>query len=294
MTGKYELNARQIIIEALSKISLKVGSSFVVIDLTGVTISGPIVKINSGGSGDSTGDPSIEDPAGAETSDTGEPGFLDRPRPAGGGGGRHKRVLHSQHGPNVARNADGSYQVGSIRVVGNDTYSQAILSDIAVIGTTPQGKQLLRNLNSSGRPTTIQQPGTPFNPPNAVAWPGNPGSPNFVDATAAGQPVFDGSGNPINDAAGNQLHGTGRGVNSTVEYDPTQWPDPTSRTKAPGDVILFHELQHSNNEERGQYDGTKRADNFDTNEEFNAIGPENQYRDERQPPVPRRNDHHDL
>jgi type VI secretion system secreted protein VgrG len=292
--GKFELNARQIVIEALSKISLKVGGSFVVIDLTGVTISGPMVKINSGGAGDSTGDPSIEDAAGAEESDTGEPGFLDRPRPAGGGGGRRKRTLHSQHGPNVTRNADGSYQVGSIKVVGNDNYAQAVLSDIAVIGTTPQGKALLKNLDSSGKSTTIQQPGTPFSPPNAVAWPGSPTSPNFQDATPAGQPVFDGAGNPVNDSAGNQLLGTGKGVDSTVEYDPTQWPDPSSRTKAPGDVILFHELQHSNNEERGQYDGTPRTDNFDTNEEFNAIGPENKYRDERNPQVPRRNDHHDL
>jgi hypothetical protein len=96
----------------------------------------------------------------------------------------------------------------------------------------------------------------------------------------------------MNDAAGNQLVGTGTGTNSNVQYNPNQWPDPTSRTKAPGDVILFHELTHSDNQQKGQYDGAPRTDNFDTNEERNTIGPENKYRDERG--VPRRNDHHDL
>ena len=36
----------------------------------------------------------------------------------------------------------------------------------------------------------------------------------------------------------------------------------------------------------------QEADNFDDNEEFNTIGPENAYRDERG--VPRRTDHHSL
>jgi hypothetical protein len=95
--AKAEWNAKEIIIEAATKISLKVGASCVILDASGVTIAGPTVKINSGGFGTDTGNPAIEDPLDAEAADTGEPGYLDRPRPAGGGSGRRRRTLASQH-----------------------------------------------------------------------------------------------------------------------------------------------------------------------------------------------------
>ena len=82
--------------EAATKISLKVGGSCVVIDGTTITIAASMVKINSGGFGTETGNPSIDDPLDAEAADTGEPGYLDRPR-SGGGGGRRRRQLNSQH-----------------------------------------------------------------------------------------------------------------------------------------------------------------------------------------------------
>ncbi|MBE7517308.1 MAG: type VI secretion system tip protein VgrG [Chloracidobacterium sp.] len=94
--GKAESNAQNIILEASTKISLKVGGSCVVIDPSGVTIAGSMVKINSGGFGTETGDPSIDDPMDAETADTGAPGYLDRPR-SGGGRTRRSRKLKSQH-----------------------------------------------------------------------------------------------------------------------------------------------------------------------------------------------------
>jgi type VI secretion system secreted protein VgrG len=98
VTGKSELNAREVVIEALTKISLKVGPNFILIDPSGVTIYGVMVKINSGGFGTETGDPSIEDPLDAATSDTGEPGYLERARRGGGGKrGRTRRTLRSQH-----------------------------------------------------------------------------------------------------------------------------------------------------------------------------------------------------
>ena len=262
VTGKYELNARQIAIEALSKISLKVGSSFVVIDLTGVTINGPIVKINSGGSGDSTGDPSIEDPAGAETSDTGEPGFLDRPRPAGGGG-RRKRVLHSQHGPAVTFvPATGNFKVGkAITVEGADpAFAQAALADIALIGTTKKGQDLLARLDGSGHNVDIKK--RPTKDFNAGTTPTNGPDSNSV-------------------ATG----GTGKGTDTTVDYDPSVWPPPKalSPTETPSDVTLFHELTHADHHTHGTRDGTPRADNFDNQEEFNTISDEQDYRGERTP-----------
>lgn len=291
--SKVEVNAREITLEALTGITLKVGGSFVKVDLTGITIQGPITKINSGGAATGTGPATIDDPLDAETADTGEPGFLDRPRTGGGRGGRRRRTLNGQHAPeNIVRNANGTYQMGNIVVQGNEAYQQAVLSDLATMSQTPSGQNLLNQLNSTGQTTTIRPLTPPANPANAFAQPGTGLVSDYQNATPAGQPVFDGNGNPLNDAAGNQLIGTGTGGPADIQYNPGDWPSPTSASQAPGDVILFHEMQHANNQERGQYDGSPRTDGFDTNEEFNAIGPENQYRDERG--VPRRTNHHDL
>lgn len=95
--NKAELNAMEIIMEAKTKISLKVGGNCIVIDPSGITIAGTLTKINSGGFGTETGDPTIEDPLDAEAADTGQPGYLDRPRSGGGRGGRNRRHLKSQH-----------------------------------------------------------------------------------------------------------------------------------------------------------------------------------------------------
>ena len=51
-----------------------------------------MVKINSGGAGEETGNPYIEDPEDAAASDTGEPGWLEKHK-GGPGGGRKKRQL---------------------------------------------------------------------------------------------------------------------------------------------------------------------------------------------------------
>jgi len=292
-----EINAQAIHIEAKAKISLKVGGSFITIDPSGIAIKGPIVQINSGGSADAVSDKTILDPVDASISDNGEPGYLEHLREQaarGGGGGHRQRTVSAQHGPNVARNADGSLQFGpGIRIDGsNPDYASRVTQELITMSGTAEGQRLLNSLNSSGRQTTIQPGNPPPNPPNAFAEPGTGTKQDYANATPAGQPVFDGNGNPINDASGNQMVGTGQGGNSRITYNPEQWPDPTSHTKAPGDAILFHEMTHSDNQTQGAYDGSPRTDNFDTNEEFNTIGPENRYRDERG--IPRRNDHHDL
>jgi type VI secretion system secreted protein VgrG len=94
---KAELNAMEIIMEAKTKISLKVGGNCIVIDPSGITIAGTMVKINSGGFGTETGNPSIDDPLDAEAADTGQPGYLDRPRSGSGRRTRNRRQLNSQH-----------------------------------------------------------------------------------------------------------------------------------------------------------------------------------------------------
>lgn len=97
VSTKSSLNAKEIIMEATTKISLKVGASCIVIEPALITIAAQMVKINSGGFGTETGDPAIDDPLDAELSDNGEPGYLDRPRTGGGRGGRNRRQLRSQH-----------------------------------------------------------------------------------------------------------------------------------------------------------------------------------------------------
>ena len=52
----------------------------------GVTIQGPMVRINSGGAAAGTTGIDYDDPLDAEGADTGEPGYLERPRRGGGGG----------------------------------------------------------------------------------------------------------------------------------------------------------------------------------------------------------------
>ena len=56
VTGKAELNAREVIIEASQKIGLKVGGNFITIDASGITMNGTMMKLNSGGWGAETGD----------------------------------------------------------------------------------------------------------------------------------------------------------------------------------------------------------------------------------------------
>src|SRR5262249_6034528 len=78
VAAKSEWNAREIILEAPLKISLMVGGSFITLDPSGVTIGGPIVKINSGGAGTAVGNPTIGEVSDAAPADTGQPGEVDK------------------------------------------------------------------------------------------------------------------------------------------------------------------------------------------------------------------------
>lgn len=279
VTGTSELNAQKITLEALQQITLKVGASFITLDLTGITIQAPMVKINSGGSATGTSPVDIEDPLDAESADTGEPGYLDRPRSGGGRRGRNRRTLNGQHGPEATRDENGVYHVGNIAInegSRNPNFQRDTLNDIAIIGTTDQGQQTLDNIqdNPNGNQVTIVERNNPADPTNG-------------GATAA---------NPTN--AGN-----GTGSNSTIDYDPTVYPvanstDPRSQHNTTSDSILHHELTHADHHTNGTRDGTRRTDCFTTNEEFNTIGnpggtgPDNTYRRERG--LEERNDHKDY
>ena len=279
ITGKRDLNAQTITLESLQGITLKVGGSFIVVDLTGITIQGPIVKINSGGAATGTTPFQMGAPLDAEHADTGEPGYLDRPRTGGGTGGSRWRTVDGYHAPVVKRNDDGTYQLGNIRInqgSRNPNFQRDVLNDLAMIGTTQQGQQTLNNIqnNPNGNTVTIVERNNPADPTNG-------------GATAA---------NPTNAS-------NGTGSNSTIDYDPSVYPvanstDSRSQHNSPSDAILHHELVHSDHHTNGTRDGTRRADCFTTNEEFNTIGnpgsngPDNNYR--RQRGIEERNNHKDY
>ncbi|TXG80257.1 MAG: type VI secretion system tip protein VgrG [Thermomicrobiales bacterium] len=103
VNGKLSLSAPEIVVEAKTKISLKVGGNCVIIDMSGVTIAGTMIKINSGGYGGDASDADIEDPLDAGQADTGEPGYLDNLPKGGGRGGRKKRHAGAHHGHTTPR-----------------------------------------------------------------------------------------------------------------------------------------------------------------------------------------------
>lgn len=269
VTGKRELNASEITLEAMSKITLKVGGSFVSIDLSGVTISGPMVKINSGGAGMGTSPADIESPLDAETSDTGEPGYLEKPR-KGGGGGRKKRTLKGQHAPPFATKTlpDGSIQVGNGLVIKpsptDPNFQQKVLDDLTTMSNYPAGMGTLNSLNNSGQTTNIQHQPTG----------GNSYSPNNVaDALP--------KGDKGNFAGVGPVTGTGNGTGGTVNYNPD---NPRTNAQRPRDVGLHHELAHSDHAANGEYDITHADPGQPNNphkEETNTIDRDNEYRKER-------------
>jgi hypothetical protein len=277
VTGKRELNAQEIILEALSKISLKVGGSFITVDLSGVTISGPMVKINSGGAATGTGPATIDDPLDAEPADTGEPGYLDRPR-RGGGRGRRRRTLTGQHAPPFAttRLPDGSVRVGNSLIIRpsatNPNFQNEVLADLTEMSNHPTSMNTLNSLNNSGHTAAIQE----TTGGNATNFDNN------RDAAAAGRPALGGG------------TGTGNGTNSTIDYNRT--PRPTSADPSimrPADVGLHHELAHADDGAHGRDDDTPDpAHPGQAIAESNVIDRDNEYRDERG--IPRRRDHSTL
>jgi type VI secretion system secreted protein VgrG len=82
ITQKLYLKALQVVIEADTGITLKVGGSFVTIDPSGVAIKGPMVQINSAGAALSGSPGSLvspSDPTDAQDADQADPGQMGTP-----------------------------------------------------------------------------------------------------------------------------------------------------------------------------------------------------------------------
>lgn len=266
VAGTSELNATQIYIESLSVISLKVGASAIVLDPSGVTIVGATVKINSGGSGYGTSNPNFEDPADAETSDTGEPGFLDRPRRKGGA--RKKRKLHSQHAIplGITRLPNGDVKVGKNMTIKSDPkdpgFQDKVLRNMQTMSDTVSGQDRLYSIDETDKPITIEK----GKGKNHLSFD------NGNDAAGKGKPDFD--GNP----------GSGKGSGSTLGYDPEHEPPiPSSPAdKRPSDVGLYQGLTHADHGAHGDMDLSPDEKFPKMSKEDIRTGEEsNKYRDER-------------
>lgn len=273
--SKRELNAQEITLEAMSKITLKVGGSFVSIDLSGVTISGPMVKINSGGAGMGTTPADMMEPVDAEPSDTGEPGYLEKPR-KGGGGGRKKKTINGRHAPPFATKTlpNGDIQVGNGIVIKKSptdpNFQQKALDDLTTMSNYPAGMDTLNGINNSGKTTNIQHKPA--------------GGNNYTPSDVAGAL-------PKGDKFGGTT-GTGTGSGGTVGWNPD---NAATNAKRPRDVGLHHELSHADHASNGQYDITHNDPSQPKNphkEESNTIDQDNEYRKQRG--VHTRKDHTEL
>lgn len=256
MGDSAKFNAKEVVIEASQKITLKVGGSFVVVDPAGVYIKGAMVQINSGGSPGSTSSADVTDAICPSPGDPGDPqNWLQLHPPQQGGGGRRHHTAVAHHGLSVTRNPNGSLAVApGITVVGTPEYQDAVVEDLARMNDTPTGHQVIDNIGGSGRTVTIAD-------------------------RPAGTSVTDTGTVPANmtDAQ------NGTGTDSTVHYNPGDFPAPGTTTQAPSDVALYHEMTHADHAANGTIDMTPRTDGYDNNEEFNTIQDENTYRDQRGP-----------
>ncbi len=235
--NKVEINSKTITLEASQKITLMVGMSVIIVDLMGITIQGPMVKINSGGAGVPIVPAPIAPPLDAEHADTGEPGYLDRPRTGGGGGGRQWGTTNIQHAPVVRRRDDGAYTVGEnerIIVEGTPEFQEQALNDLSTLHNTPTGRNTLDNIDSGTHTTTIRE--LPIDQAPAVGG----GQATRVQGDDA---LIQPDGTP------------GAGSDTIIEYAPGYTPQYTDQDGNTVDgvrpAVLGHELIHAGHNDTG-------------------------------------------
>ncbi len=258
-------NALSILMEGKTSITLKCGGSYVKIGPEGVTIQGPIVKINCGGGTPGATGFDITEPLDAEGSDTGEPGYLEN-RPRGGGGrGRNVRHVDPERARAITRNADGSVNYGGsgIRISGSQAHVDKTIATLDSLDGTATGHQLVNNLQSNGRTTSIVENGA-----KATAGGGGLTSMESVNGFPAGTTATWGPV-PVSN---------GSGANSEVNWTPGAGPTATDENNVAhtmsDESLLGHELIHADHNARGQALGNVAdpADNTGNQEESRTIG----------------------
>jgi hypothetical protein len=167
----------------------------------------------------------------------------------------------------VTRDGNGNLHVGpAIVIKGDAAFQDKVLARLGQISNTPSGMKTLNTIEGSGHTMNISE----FKGDNSFCGPTT--NAGFADATAAGQPVFDGAGNPVLGPDGKQMVGTGKGTDTNMQLNPdltlANSQDPSN--PVPNDAVAFHEMTHGAHEMTGTYDGSPTP-GFDTNEEKQTI-----------------------
>lgn len=239
-----EQNATSVLLQGSSHVTLKCGGSFVKVAPDGITIQGPMVRINCGGGTPGASSFDMQDPLDAAGADTGVPGYVDN-LPRGGGGGRRTRHVSPERARAVTRNADGSVNYGGsgIRISGSDAFVDSTLDTLDSLDGTQTGHQLIDNLQSNGHTASIEEN-------NAAAASGGGGLTTMT--TANGFPA----GTSVNMGSGGTQTSDGSGSDSVVNWQPganTQYTDADGNTHTqPDEALLGHELNHADHNARGQ------------------------------------------
>ncbi len=250
--NKVEVTSKTITLEASQKITLVVGSSCIIVDMMGITIQGPMVKINCGAVAPPIVPAKIAGPLDAEHADTGEPGYCDKPRTGGGGGGRKWGTTNLQHAPKVKKNDDGSYQVGkNIKVKGTDEFVGKALNDLSEIYNLPTGRKVMDEIDKGKHETTIQE----------------------LDMARARR-----NGALAGPASDADAQTPGKGSPTTISYNPDlandKYGTPPNQVDMPVESTLAHEMIHALHSSRGTDRNhiPEAAEPGSTEEESQTIG----------------------
>lgn len=272
---KVEVNSKTITLEASQKITLMVGSSVIIVDMMGITIQGPMVKINSGGAGTPIAPAKIAGPLDAEHADTGEPGYCDRPYKGGGGGGRKWGTTNIQHAPQVKYHThtvkkdskgktvldkDGKpvmvpgYSVGgdNLIVQGDDNFTSKTMDNLSELYNTPTGKKVIDDINKSKHKTTVVELDKKTAQEN--------GGKQISDDQKAGETAGKGSGGTV-------------AYNPDVPYGPFEDQN-GKKAPLPNSSALAHELIHAKHAAEGtdKLPNAEPAEPTSNEEESQTIG----------------------
>ena len=243
VTGALLQNALSVLIEGKTSVTLKCGGSYIKIGPDGVTIQGPMVRINCGGGTPGATGFDVTDPVDAGGADTGQPGYLDNLPHGGGGGGRRTRHVGPERAREITKNADGSVTYGGngIRISGSPAFVDKTIATLDSLDGTQTGHQLVNNLQSNGRTASIVED-------DAKSNAGGGGL--TTSTTANGFPA----GTQVSMPDGTTQTSDGSGSDSTVNWKPgynAPYTDAAGNTHTqPDEALLGHELNHSDHNGR--------------------------------------------
>jgi len=136
--------------------------------------------------------------------------------------------------------------VGRIMIAPDDIrFVTDVVDDLGRLVHTPAGEEVLQQGDALGRPVRIVKPDPPTEPPNAWTVPDD-----LAAAAAAGVSLG-------RAGDGSARSGTGTGCDSTIVYDPADWPLPGDPRSPSSVEVLLSMLRQANLNARGGSDPAK-------------------------------------